>query len=187
MNERWFEITNVNTVDSPSIALYKQHLQFNIGHMVSLVDGQTDRLMPHIKTNKMPEVMKMLLASNITNFKASTISEAEIAAEVGAKSVLIAHQLVGPKVNRFLDLSLHFPNTRFSTILDSIETAKILNEEATKKGISAHVYIDVNNGMNRSGIEAGQDLLELAAFISACASLHFMGLHVYDGHLRDID
>ena len=187
MNERWFEITNVNTVDSPSIALYKQHLQFNIGHMVSLVDGQTDRLMPHIKTNKMPEVMKMLMASNISNFKASTISEAEIAAEVGAKSVLIAHQLVGPKVNRFLDLSLHFPNTRFSTILDSIETAKILNEEATKKGISANVYIDVNNGMNRSGIEAGQDLLELAAFISACASLHFMGLHVYDGHLRDVD
>lgn len=187
MNERWFEITNVNTVDSPSIALYKQHLQFNIGHMVSLVDGQTDRLMPHIKTNKMPEVMKMLLASNISNFKASTISEAEIAAEVGAKSVLIAHQLVGPKVNRFLDLSLHFPNTRFSTILDSIETAKILNEEATKKGISAHIYIDVNNGMNRSGIEAGQELLELAAFISSCASLHFMGLHVYDGHLRDVD
>ncbi|MEX0361489.1 MAG: alanine racemase, partial [Allomuricauda sp.] len=187
MNERWFEITNVNTVDSPSIALYKQHLQFNIGHMVSLVDGQTDRLMPHIKTNKMPEVMKLLLASNISNFKASTISEAEIAAEVGAKSVLIAHQLVGPKVNRFLDLSLHFPNTQFSTILDSIETAKILNEEATKKGISAQVYIDVNNGMNRSGIEAGQGLLELAAFISTCASLHLMGLHVYDGHLRDID
>ena len=124
MNGHWFEITNVDTVDSPSIAFYKEHLQFNIAQMISLVDGQTDRLMPHVKTNKMPEVMKLLLASNIANFKASTIAEAEIAAEVGAKSVLIAHQLVGPKVNRFLDLNLHFPNTQFSTILDAIETAK---------------------------------------------------------------
>uniref|UniRef100_UPI003D648164 alanine racemase n=1 Tax=Flagellimonas flava TaxID=570519 RepID=UPI003D648164 len=68
-----------------------------------------------------------------------------------------------------------------------IETAKILNEEATKKGISVHIYIDVNKGMNRSGIEAGQNLLELAAIISSCASLHFTGLHVYDGLLRDVD
>ena len=41
--------------------------------------------------------------------------------------------------------------------------------------------------MNRSGIEVGQALLELAEFITACASLNFMGLHVYDGHLRDVD
>nr|WP_299387080.1 D-TA family PLP-dependent enzyme [Allomuricauda sp.] len=185
MIDPWFRIENIDIVDSPSIVLYKQQLQFNIGHMVSLVDGQTERLMPHVKTNKMPEVMKLLLGANISNFKASTVSEAEIAAGVGAKSVLVAHQLVGPKVTRFLDLNIHFPETKFSTILDSIETAKVLNEASTKKGINAHVYIDVNNGMNRSGIEVGQQLLELAAFISTCASLSFMGLHVYDGHLRD--
>ena len=65
MHNTWYHIENIETVDSPSIVLYKEHLAYNIGKMVSLVDGQTDRLMPHIKTNKMPKVMQLMLESGI--------------------------------------------------------------------------------------------------------------------------
>ncbi len=183
----WYEIQNIETVDSPSIALYKEHLSFNIQKMIALVDGETKRLMPHIKTNKMPKVMELLLAAGISNFKASTIAEAEIAAEVGAKSVLIAHQLVGPKVDRFLGLIKHYPKTQFSTILDNVDTAELLNQKASELGLTIDVYIDINNGMNRSGIEIGPKLDELVAYLKICKSLHFKGLHAYDGHLRDKD
>ncbi|WP_396591443.1 alanine racemase [Allomuricauda sp. R78024] len=185
MTKHWFEIQNIETVDSPSIAVYKQHLDYNIQEMISLVKGETDRLMPHVKTNKMPKVLKLLLDSGITNFKASTISEAEIAAEAGAHSVLIAHQLVGPKVDRFFALVEHFPSTNFSSIIDTIGIAKLLNEKALNLGLSANIYIDINNGMNRSGIKTGPGLDELLAFIPECKGLIFKGLHVYDGHLRD--
>ncbi|MCL6267513.1 D-TA family PLP-dependent enzyme [Flagellimonas myxillae] len=187
MNGRWFEINNIHTVDSPSIVVYKSNLQHNISQMINGVHGEMERLMPHIKTNKMPEVMKLLLASGISHFKASTIAEAEIAAEVGAHSVLIAHQLVGPKVDRFLALIQQFPDTQFSTIVDAKETAKLLNNNAAAAGVKARVYIDINNGMNRSGIELGEGLKQLVQTITNCGSLHFMGLHVYDGHLRDVD
>jgi len=187
MENNWYIIENVETVDSPSIALYLEHLKYNINEMISLVEGKTERLMPHIKTNKMPKVMELLLASGISNFKASTISEAEIAAEAGAKSVLIAHQLVGPKVDRFLSLIKHFPNTQFSTILDNMDSAELLNEKALEQGFTAHIYIDINNGMNRSGIEIGPGLDELMAYLKICNSLFFKGLHAYDGHLRDAD
>lgn len=185
MKNNWFKIKNVDAVDSPSIALYKEHLQFNIDQMVALVNGKTDRLMPHIKTNKMPEVLKLLLATGITDFKASTISEAEIAAETGADSVLIAHQLVGPKVDRFLKLSEHFPSTHFSTIIDASESAFLLNKKALENGHKINIYIDINNGMNRSGIKIGPGLDSLLSVISDCKNLQFKGLHVYDGHLRD--
>lgn len=91
MKNNWYPIQNLETVDSPSVVLYLDHLTYNIQKMVSLVDGDVQRLMPHIKTNKMPKVMQLLLDSGISNFKASTIAEAEIAAEAGAESVLIAH------------------------------------------------------------------------------------------------
>nr|WP_292968686.1 alanine racemase [Allomuricauda sp.] len=141
MENNWYTIQNVETVDSPSIALYLEHLKYNINEMVSLVEGKTERLMPHIKTNKMPKVMELLLHAGISNFKASTISEAEIAAEAGANAVLIAHQLVGPKINRFLRLIKQFPNTQFSTILDNVDSAEVLNQKAQEKGLTVNIYI----------------------------------------------
>ncbi len=79
MKDNWFEIENVDEVDSPSIVLYREHLKYNIHEMVNLVNGKTNRLMPHIKTNKMPEVLKLLLASGISNFKASSSAGGESA------------------------------------------------------------------------------------------------------------
>ncbi|MGW9684256.1 D-TA family PLP-dependent enzyme [Flagellimonas sp. 2504JD1-5] len=185
MKDNWFEIKNVDAVDSPSIVLYNEHLKFNIDEMAALVNNKTDRLMPHIKTNKMPEVLKLLLAKGISNFKASTIAEAEIAAEVGAHSVLIAHQLVGPKMDRFLNLMKHFSSTHFSTIVDDTETALLLNKKAQENQLNVNIYIDINNGMNRSGIKIGPALDSLLLVIRDCKNLQFGGLHVYDGHLRD--
>ncbi|MFC4220924.1 D-TA family PLP-dependent enzyme [Flagellimonas marina] len=185
MGRDWFIIENIETVDSPSIALYLENLKHNVSEMITLIDGDTDRLMPHIKTNKMPKVMQVMLESGISNFKASTIAEAEIAAESGAKSVLIAHQLVGPKVERFLNLINHFPNTMFSTILDNEDSAELLNQKALEQELSVAVYIDINNGMNRSGIAIGPGLDELMAYLKICKGLVFKGLHAYDGHLRD--
>lgn len=187
MTDSWYEIKNIERVDSPSIAIYLEHLKFNVDQMISMLHGQTDRLMPHIKTNKMPRVMKLLLESGISKFKASTISEAEIAAEAGAEIVVIAHQLVGPKVDRFLRLIEHFPHTEFSTLVDNVDSAELLNQKAEEKELIANIYIDINNGMNRSGIPIGPALDELIDYLKICKSLKFKGLHAYDGHLRDSD
>lgn len=187
MTNMWWEIKNIDTVDSPSVAVYKEHLTQNIEHMIAGVDGEMNRLMPHIKTNKMPKVMEVLVASGIGRFKASTIAEAEIAAEAGAGSVLIAHQLVGPKVERLLDLAQNYQHVEFSTIVDCLDTVKVLNDKCGQIGISLRVYIDINNGMNRSGIEVGAGLLELIDALLESPNLIFSGFHVYDGHLRDTD
>src|SRR5690606_26828348 len=177
MKSNTYTIENVETVDSPSIALYLEKLKFNIQKMISLAEGNTERLMPHIKTNKMPKVMELLLESGISNFKASTLSEAEIAAEAGAKSVLIAHQLVGPKVDRLFNLVQHFPNTQFSTLIDNVDSAELLNQKAHALGLTITIYIDINNGMDRSGIKVGPGLDELIDYLKICDFLNFKGLH----------
>lgn len=187
MQDNWYEITNVGTVDSPSLALYSKHLEFNIQRMLDLVDGDSKRLMPHIKTNKMPKVLERMIGAGIDRFKASTLSEAEIAARAGARSVLIAHQLVGPKVDRFLGLAAHFPKTRISTITDNIDSAGLLNQKALDLDLQVPVYVDINNGMDRSGIKIGKALDNLMGYLKNCGALQFQGLHVYDGHLREPD
>src|SRR5690606_11508361 len=187
MQDNWYAIANIQSVDSPSIALYGEHLDFNIQRMIDLVDGDTKRLMPHIKTNKMPKVIGRMVDAGIDRFKASTIAEAEIAAQAGAKAVLVAHQLVGPKVDRFLNLVAHFPKTKISTLTDNIDSAGLLNQKALDQDLDIPVYVDINNGMDRSGIKIGKALDNLMGYLKNCGSLEFQGLHVYDGHIREQD
>ena len=181
----WYEIENIEDIDSPSVVLYEDRLMFNLHKMLEMVNGDSSKLMPHVKTNKMPEVIRRMLSLGIKSFKTSTIAEAEMVALVGAERVLIAHQLVGPKIERLLSLIEHFPNTKFSTIIDNIDSAEKLNDASSKRNLAVNVFIDINNGMNRSGIKAGSKLHELILQLKAYKSLCFKGLHVYDGHLRD--
>ena len=183
----WYEIENIDEIDSPSLVLYEDRLMFNLQKMLDMVGGNSSKIMPHVKTNKMPEVIKRMVALGISNFKASTIAEAEITAREGAKNILIAHQLVGPKILRFLSLITTFPNTNFSTLIDNPDSALLLNRLAKEKHLKIDIYIDINNGMDRSGIKIGVELDKLIEEISKCNSLSLKGLHVYDGHLRQPD
>ncbi|NMH88253.1 D-TA family PLP-dependent enzyme [Flavivirga algicola] len=183
----WYDINNIDVIDSPSIVLYKDRLEYNLNKMIAMVKGHTALLMPHVKTHKMPEVIKLMVDLGIKKFKASTIAEAEIAAKSGAETVLIAHQLVGPKLKRFCALAKHIPETSFFTIIDNSVSLEKLNAAAKQSQLKIGFFIDINSGMNRSGITLGPDLDHMIKEIPKYNALNFKGLHVYDGHLRDKD
>ncbi len=185
--KNWYDIENIEDVDSPSIVLYEENLMYNLHEILAMAGGEVSMLMPHVKTNKMPKVIGLMISLGVKNFKASTIAEAEIAAKEGADGVLIAHQLVGPKIKRFGALTKRFPNTCFTTIIDNLDSAKRMNDEAIEQNVIIGIYIDINSGMNRSGIELGLQLDELIIQINNLNNLNLSGLHVYDGHLRDPD
>jgi hypothetical protein len=58
-----------------------------------MVEGNVDRLRPHIKTHKTQEVNDLLLKSGIYKFKCATIAEAELLAISNAK--LLSSSLIG--------------------------------------------------------------------------------------------
>lgn len=183
----WYEIEEIETIDSPSIVLFEERLNDNLVKMLAMVSNDTSKLMPHVKTNKMPRVIEKMISLGIASFKTSTIAEAEMAAGQGAVSVLIAHQLVGPKIQRFINLIQHFPKTKFATIIDNLGTLNSFIELLSDKELTVNVYIDINSGMNRSGIKIGKKLDKLIDELDKSNKLIFKGLHVYDGHLRDPD
>src|SRR6476469_5848640 len=97
----WYTVTNVDQVPSPALLVYPDRVEENIRRMVAIAGGVA-RLRPHMKTNKLPEVVAMHLAQGITKFKCATIAEAEMIAAVGAPDVLLAYQPVGPNVERLI-------------------------------------------------------------------------------------
>jgi 3-hydroxy-D-aspartate aldolase len=181
---QWYEIDEIEEIDSPSLVLYEDLMNKNIEKMIDMVHGETEKLMLHVKTNKMPKVIERMISYGIHHFKASTIAEAELASQQNAKSVLIAHQLVGPKIKRFGELVKQYPKTSFSCLIDNEESLAQMNVIAKSSGLNFGFYIDINTGMNRSGIVLGQKLDLLLNNLHKYKFLHFNGLHAYDGHIH---
>ena len=127
-----------------------------------------------------------MLDAGITKFKCATIAEAEMLGSIQALDVLIAHQPVGPKMERLLQLVTTFRNTHFTCIIDNFETAKALSQLFTKHGERLQLFIDLNIGMNRSGI-IPEKALQLFKDCQTLESVRIIGLHAYDGHIRDTD
>ena len=148
--------------------------------------GNVDNLRPHVKTNKIAEVCKMMMDSGISKFKCATIAEAEMLAMIKAKDVLLAYQPTGPKAGRLLRLALHYPGTTFSCIIDDLDVAARLSQLFSPSDIEAHVFIDLNTGMNRTGVAPGK-AYQLIDQLCTMENIFIRGIHAYDGHIRDPD
>ncbi|PQB04409.1 D-TA family PLP-dependent enzyme [Aureitalea marina] len=182
----WYQVNNESELDTPGLLIYPDRVAHNIRSMLEMT-GSPQRLMPHLKTNKCSAVINLLLNAGIRQFKVSTIAEAELAAICGAQTILLAHQLVGPKIDRLFRLIERYPETEFHALVDQHDAVQNLNKGAEHHGEDLGVWIDVNSGMNRSGISPSYELLDLAHFLADQTSLRLIGLHVYDGHLRQSD
>lgn len=180
---KWYQIDNIAEVDSPAVVIFKERVEENIRTLVQSID-RIDRLRPHIKTHKSPQVTQMMMHHGISKFKSATIAEAEMLANAGAKNILLAYQPVGPKLMRFFELVSQHPDILFSCLVDNHATAREMSELFSPAKLS--VYIDLNVGMNRTGIIPDRGF-DLARECVSLDGLSLKGLHVYDGHIRDID
>jgi len=126
-----------------------------------------------------------LLEAGINKFKCATIAEAEMLGQVKAPDVLLAYQPIGPKIQRFISLIKNYPATKFSCLVDNISSAQEISNEAMNAGIEVPVYLDLNVGMNRTGIIPGQKAVELYTQCSQEKNIMSVGLHIYDGHITD--
>ena len=183
MESNWYSISNIDEIDSPALVLYPERITENIRLLKSMIDD-VESLPPHIKTNKCMETAKLMIAEGIGKFKCATIAEAEMLAMCNAKDVLLAYQPVGPRIERLMELIKTYPGTKFSCLTDNVPTAQHIEDACAKGNISLAVYIDLDVGMHRTGIEPGEEALELYAFCASQKQIYPAGLHAYDGHFR---
>ena len=80
--ENWYEVDQVDQIDSPALLIFPERVKANIQTAIDMV-GDVNRLRPHVKTNKSPDVAKLMMDAGITKFKCATIAEAEMLAQCG--------------------------------------------------------------------------------------------------------
>ncbi len=179
MSESWKE-----QVSTPALIVDYDILQRNIQEMAKFVKKNGINLRPHVKTHKCPIIAKMQLDAGARGICVAKVSEAEIFAANGFKDILIANEIISPeKIQRLLNLN---KTTNTMVAVDSKGNIKTLNKCANKRDIELNVLIDMNLGLNRTGIAPGRPALELAQLIEQSSHLKLHGLQAYEGHLTYI-
>jgi D-serine deaminase-like pyridoxal phosphate-dependent protein len=181
----WFEISDITKIDTPALIVYRDRVKKNIERAIRAI-GNADRLRPHVKTNKIAEVCRMMMDQGIMRFKCATIAEAEMLAMINAPDVLLAYQPNGPKAERYLQLNKKYPSVKHSCLVDDADVVRALSTLFAGSGQSVRVYIDLNTGMNRTGaaVEKAKQLVEE---ILSMGSVEIVGVHAYDGHIKESD
>ena len=182
----WFEIENLDEIESPALLIYPERVTENIRRMISIA-GDAERLRPHVKTHKLGPIAALQMAAGITKFKAATLAEAEMLARAGAPDILLAYQPVGPAAKSWLDLRAAFPTSTFACLVDDAAAAQRLAELAAARSQKLNVLLDIDCGQHRTGVPPDENAWEFYQQLGRWPSLSATGLHAYDGHLHSTD
>jgi D-serine deaminase-like pyridoxal phosphate-dependent protein len=183
--KNWYTIDNVQEVDTPFLAIYPDRVKANIDALKAIIPDAS-RLRPHVKVHKSKQVVAMMMEAGITKFKCATIAEAEMLALAGAPDVLLAYQPVGPKIKRLIHLIAGYPSTKFACLVDNEQVASGLAADASERNLCVSVYLDLNVGMNRTGILPAS-AIALYRRIMGIRGVVLVGLHAYAGQITQAD
>ena len=160
------------------IEVYQRNLE-RMRHYITVQHGLNWR--PHMKGQKAVELAQLAVKAGAIGVTCATVYEAEAMAAAGIESILLANQVAGErKLDRLARLQ-HLAAVIAAS--DSVEHARMLSAAAVRVGVEIPVMIELNVGMNRSGIAPRAPALALAREIVALPGLRLSGIMGWEGHV----
>jgi D-serine deaminase-like pyridoxal phosphate-dependent protein len=175
----------VAAVDTPALLVELDALERNIARMAEFAKRQGVRLRPHGKTHKCAAVARAQIQSGAVGVCCQKVSEAEAFVAGGVEDVLVSNEIVSPaKLRRLAALTA---KARIGVCVDHPLGLESLIAAAPEAARPIDVYIELDVGGGRCGIEPIEDGLRLMDRITATRNLSLAGIQAYQGsaqHLR---
>jgi D-serine deaminase-like pyridoxal phosphate-dependent protein len=149
--------------------------------MASRIAALGARLRPHVKTHKAIEVGRLQAQAGIKGITVSTLAEARAFAAQGFDDITYAVPIEPGKFAAVV--AMNAAGTRLAVITDDPEVPASLAAVAKAAGVTVDVYLKVDCGYGRAGVDPeGPALFEMAERIGSAAPLRFAGILAHAGH-----
>lgn len=167
-------------LDTPALWADLDTLERNIAELARHFAAAQVQWRPHMKGIRVPAIAHKAIAAGAIGVTCATIREAEAMADSGVRDILIANEMVGErKISRLARLC---SVADAKVIVDNPDNVRKLSAAARRQGVRISVLIDVNTGMNRTGLPPGPAVVDLAHAIDQSEGLCFLGLMTWEGH-----
>ncbi len=170
-------------LETPCIIVDQDLLENNLRKMQAIADSKGKKLRPHAKTHKCTTLAKKQIEYGAIGICAAKISEAEVLAKAGVKGILLTGPFALKEIRRIIEILLTCPSLMIT--VDNQETIEALNAELQKNNLTLHILLDIDAGLNRTGVKPS-NALATAEFILSKRNLNLCGIQAYAGHLQHI-
>ena len=165
---------------TPSLILELGVVRRNAERMAGRVRSLGAKLRPHVKTHKCAEVARIQTEGG-GPITVSTLAEARAFAERGFRDVTYAIPIEPGKFEEAMDLAESLD--RLALITDDAGTPPLLNEAARRRGTKLDLFLKVDCGYHRCGVEpSSPEALEIPRRIADSSHLRFAGILTHAGH-----
>jgi len=167
----------IHDLDTPAVVVDLDKMQRNIHDMHARCRDVGIPLRSHTKSNKIPEIAHMQLKAGSIGICSQKVGEAEAMVAGGVEDILIPFNIGGaPKVERLLRLARR---AIITVTVDSVETAQGISAGANKDGGSVRVWIEMDTGGKRCGVQSPQAAQTLARQIVELLGIDLQGVMTY--------
>jgi 3-hydroxy-D-aspartate aldolase len=172
-------------VDTPALLIDLDAFEHNLKKMADTVSKTGARLRPHAKTHKCPVIALRQMAMGAVGVCCQKVTEAEAMVYGGVTNVLVTNEIVGrSKIERLASLA---GQAKIGACADDPFHVREYGAVFQSSGVDLDVYVELDVGSGRCGVEPGEPVLDLARQIEESPGLRFAGLQAYHGaaqHLR---
>ncbi len=166
-------------LETPCVVIDAALARKNCRDMQREADQYGCLLRPHVKTHKMPLFAHMQLEEGAAGITCCKVSEAEIMAQAGIQDIFIAYPLVGrARLARAMTLRRHIQ--RLILGVDSLETARLLQDASAAHSCVAEVRLEIDTGAGRTGVPR-EKAVELTRAIQKMPNLKLTGIYTFKG------
>ena len=172
---------DLQTIKTPSLVLDVERVRRNAERMSERIKRLGATLRPHVKTHKCMEVARIQTGGEAGGITGSTLAEARAFATHGFKDITYAVPIEPGKFVEALELSRLCE--RFALITDDVSIPPLLDEAARRRGLTLDLFLKVDCGYHRCGVEPDRpEALEIPRRIDAASHLRFAGILTHAGH-----
>ncbi len=169
----------IETLDTPSLLLNLNKLEENIQRIIDFSQAHQVDYRPHVKTHKSIDIAKLQIEKGAVGITVATVGEAETMVKDGIENILIAFPIA--RKEKLARVEQIMAKAKIILAVDSVEQASIVNSYFEEKNLQIEVWMKVNCGLDRCGVEP-EEAVELAKHIRELPSLTLQGIFTHAGH-----
>jgi len=171
---------------TPALVLRLDRFERNLARMGEFLGASGLKIRPHSKTHKCSEIGKRQIAAGGLGVCCATLREAEAMVAAGIAGVLITSPVVGPaKIERLARLNGEADG--LMVVADHPDTVREIAAAVRAAGRALTVLVDVDVGMQRTGVASIPAAVALAQQIGESEGLGFGGIQGYSGMVQHIE
>lgn len=173
--------SSLEDLKTPCLLLDIDRVKANAARMTAKTSALGVKLRPHIKTHKCVEVARIQTEGHNEAVTVSTLAEAKSFAANGFNDFTYAVPIEPGKFNEAIEIVRG--GAKLNVITDDAGTSELLNEAAKKRGVKISVFVEVDCGDHRSGLNPTSDAaISIPRAITDASNLEFAGLLTHGGH-----